>query len=358
MVIITLITILLSILMFEVLIVAHEFGHFIAARLSGVKVNEFAVGMGPAFFKKQRGETLYSLRALPIGGYCAMEGEEDGSQDPRAFNRVSGWRRFCILVAGSAMNFIVGFVILLILVSQLGTIPTNELKAFNKNFENAESTGILPGDKILKINGNNIYVYSDITLFLDRETGKPYEITVDRGGERLVLNTVALARKPYEYEGKTYMLYGLEFARENATVLSVPKNAWLNSADYVRLVRISLFDLITGRAGTDQLMGAVGIVDYMNTVSQQTQDFLERMSFFLNFAALVAINLAVMNLLPLPALDGGRIFFLLIEMVRRKPIDQKYESLVHAIGFVALMALMIYVSYNDIARIVGRIAGG
>jgi regulator of sigma E protease len=344
--------------MFGFLIVAHEFGHFISARMCGVRVNEFAIGMGPVIYKKHGKETDFSLRIFPIGGFCAMEGEDSGSEDPRAFNRKSPPKRFLILAAGSIMNFLVGFIILIILASQMGLIATNKLSSINEGVDNAVRSVLQPGDEILKINGNNIYTYNDIPLFLSRYAGEPYDITVKRDGKTMLLKDVPLEKKAFTDNGVTQMRYGLEFKIDKISPLNVISQAWLNSVDYVRLVRISLIDLISGNAAADQIMGAVGIVDYMNTVTRQAKSLLERIAYFLDFAALVAINLAVMNLLPLPALDGGRIIFVLIELIRRKPVDIKYEALVHAIGFAALILLMVYVSYNDVLRIISRAAGG
>lgn len=354
---ITWVTILVSILMFGLLIVAHEFGHFIVARLCGVRVSEFAIGMGPALYKKKGKKTDFSLRAFPVGGFCAME-EDEESEDPEAFNRQSPLKRLLVLSAGSFMNFLVGFVILIILVSQLGIVPTNIFSAYSEGFPDTESVGLVPGDEILKINGNPIYTYSDISLFLGRYSGGAYDFTVRRDGETMTLKDVPLVKRAFVTNGITQMRYGLEFKNESVGFFGILRNAWLNSADYVRLVRISLFDLISGNAGTDQLMGAVGIVDYMSTVTEQAQNTMERIIFFLDFTALIAINLAVMNLLPFPALDGGRILFVLIELIRRKPVDIRHEALVHAIGFAALILLMVYVSYNDIARIISRAVGG
>lgn len=354
---ITALNIIIAILLFGLLILVHEFGHFFVARLCGVRVNEFAIGMGPRLLKWGRGETQYSLRAFPIGGFCAMEGEDEQSEDPRAFSSKPCWQRLLILCAGAFMNFLVGLIMLAIISSISKTYATSQIQSFYPGFESSAATlenGLMEGDQILKIDGERVYINNDISLLLGRSDDGVYDITVRRNGERVELKGLPLSVKDYEIDGQTYKLYGLSFQVEENSFLSVLKRTWLTAVDYVRLVRISLADLFTGAAGVDQLMGPVGIVDTMNTATASTADLLSKFLFLMNFGALIAVNLAVMNLLPLPALDGGRVLFTLIEMIFRKPVPAKYEAMVHFAGFVALMALMVFVCYNDIARIVGR----
>ena len=358
MILINWLNILAAIMIFSLLILVHELGHFLAARSFGVKVNEFAIGMGPTLLKKQKGQTLYSVRAFPIGGFCAMEGEDQDSKEPGSFGSKKPWQRFIILFAGAFMNFLIGFIIVTGIEFQYDTISTTQINSFQADFEAQSESGLQVGDTILSVNGNNIYIFEDLSMFLDRYSEEPYDITVLRGGEKVTLSGLSFVRKPYEIEGNTYMLYGINFAKADATFFGHIKSAWLTSIDYFRLVRLGLTDLITGNANSEDLMGPVGIVDTINTVTSQVAGFGAKLLFLLNLAALITVNLAVVNLLPLPALDGGRIIFVLIEMIRRKPINQKYESYVHMIGFALLMALMVYVSFNDITRIISRAAGG
>ncbi len=349
--------IIIAILLFGFLIAIHEFGHFITAKAFGVRVNEFAIGMGPAIFSKQRGETLYALRVFPVGGYCAMEGEDEASDDPRAFGAQKGWKRLIILAAGAAMNFLAGLVLILLLFSGAQAFTTPMISGFMDGFPLEGEQGLMAGDRIVSINGERIYLYNDVTLFLSRGSGEPYDIVVERNGQRVVLNDLPLEPREYTVEGQQVTRYGLYFSIEEATVGAKLRNSWYNAIDFVRLVRISLTDLVTGNAGLKDMTGPVGIVDTITQVGSQSASVRIAMENILYFGALIAVNLAVMNLLPLPALDGGRIFFLLINgvwmLLFRRRIDPKYEGYVHVAGLVALLALMAVVTFNDLARIFG-----
>lgn len=349
--------IIIAVLLFGFLIAIHEFGHFITAKAFGVRVNEFAIGMGPAIFSRQKGETLYALRAFPVGGYCAMEGEDDDSDDPRAFGAQRTWKRLVILAAGAFMNFLAGLVLLLLLCSGEKSFAAPVISGFMDGFPLEGEQGLMAGDRIVSINGERIYLYNDVTLFLGRGCGEPYDIVVERNGQRVVLNDLPLEPREYTVNGQTVTRYGLYFAVEDATVGAKLRNSWYNAIDFVRLVRISLTDLVTGNAGLKDMTGPVGIVDTITQVGSQSENLSAALKNILYFGALIAVNLAVMNLLPLPALDGGRIFFLLINgvwmLVFRRRIDPKYESYVHVAGLVALLALMAVVTFNDFARIFG-----
>ena len=349
--------IIIAILLFGFLIAIHEFGHFITAKAFGVRVNEFAIGMGPAIFSRQRGETLYALRAFPVGGYCAMEGEDEDSDDPRSFGAQNGWKRLVILAAGAFMNFLAGLVLILLLFSGAQAFTTPVLSGFMDGFPLEGEQGLMAGDRIVSINGERIYLYNDVTLFLSRGNGEPYDMVVERDGQRVVLNDLPLELREYTVDGQSVTRYGLYFAVEEATVGAKLRNSWYNAIDFVRLVRISLTDLVTGSAGLKDMTGPVGIVDTITQVGSQSASVRIALENILYFGALIAVNLAVMNLLPLPALDGGRIFFLLINGVWmflfRRRIDPKYESYVHVAGLVALLALMAVVTFNDLARIFG-----
>ena len=215
----------------------------------------------------------------------------------------------------------------------------------------------MAGDRILSINGERIYLYSDVTLFLGRGSGAPYDLVVERNGQRVVLNDLPLELREYTENGQTVTRYGLYFELEEATLGAKLKNSWYNALDFVRLVRLSLTDLLSGAAGVKDLTGPVGIVDTITQVGSQSETVAVALENILYFGALIAVNLAVMNLLPLPALDGGRIFFLLINglwvLMFRRRIDPKYESYVHIAGLVALLALMVVVTFNDLVRIFG-----
>ena len=340
-----LIYVALAVFLFGILIAVHEFGHFITAKMSGVKVNEFAIGMGPAIFKKKGKETLYALRILPFGGYCAMEGEDSGSDDPRAFSVQPAHKRILIVVAGSLMNLIAGFLVLLIVFAPVREwyIPTVQNVEYHTEYN---ENMIAPGDVIRDINGYRIYLFGDITTAVMRgsDDGK-YDITVIRNGEEKTLTNVSLA------SGETTEVPGgkmgatIEFATEKSTFLGKAKYTFLNGTNLVRLVFVGLSDLISGGVSTDDVSGPIGIGKVMADTAKVS---LASLWYLLAF---ISINLGIMNLLPLPALDGGRLFFILIELILRKPIPAKYEGYVHVAGFIILMLFMLFVTYNDIVKI-------
>ncbi len=351
--------IIIAILIFGVLIAVHEFGHFAVAKACGVKVNEFSIGMGPLIFQKTKGETDYSLRLLPIGGFCAMEGEDEDSTDARALNHQPFWKQFLIFVAGAAMNFLTGFVILLCLYAGATGFYTAEIQSFADGFPSEGVDGVMVGDVIYRINGERIYTRSDVATILQyKSRGDTMELVVLRDGEKL---TRTLTKQTYtDAEGKEYQAYGFTYGGiEDATVWLKIKNAWYNALDYVRLVRLSLQMLLTGAAGVDDLSGPVGIVSTISEMGQETEaeaGFAAALESVFFFGALIAVNLAVMNLLPLPALDGGKVLILVVNaisvlLVKRK-LPQKFETAVNAAGFVALMALMLFVTFHDVIKLV------
>lgn len=345
--------IILAIIFFGVLIAIHEFGHFSAAKLLGVKVNEFAIGMGPAIFKKQKGETLYSLRCLPIGGYCAMEGEDEDTGDPHSFTVQPGWKKLIILVAGSFMNFLLGFLIVLIIYSSAQGFYSPVISGFVDGCPYEGENALQVGDEIYSIDGHRIYFSSNVTAILSRG-GETHDIVVIRDGEKAELEDFVLT--PVEYEGYSSPMYGFSFAVEEATFWSTLKYSWYNTIDFVRTVWFALSDLVAGSIGVDELSGPVGIVSFINDVGQSAESTKMALSDIAYLGALVAVNIAVMNMLPLPALDGGRVFFLvlngLVQLVTRRRIPARYEGYVHAAGMVLLLGLSAFVMYNDIARLI------
>lgn len=346
--------IILAILMFGVLIAVHELGHFIAAKACGVRVEEFAIGMGPALWKKQGAETLYSLRALPIGGYCAMAGEDEAMDDPRAFTSQAPWKRVIILVAGAAMNFLIGLVLIFIVFSGAEAFSSPVVTDFFDGCPYESAEGLHAGDQFYSIDGHRIYFSSNVTTYLSRH-GTTHDIVVIRDGEKVTFRGFEL--KPLEYEGHEGLYYGFEFgAREDATFAAKLRNTWYCSLDFVRMVYMSLGDLLAGAVGVNDLSGPVGIVSMMNDVGNQSASTADALMNIAYLAGFIAVNLAVMNLLPIPALDGGRIFLLLvtllIEAVSRRRLDPKYEGYIHTGGMVLLLGLMAYVMFNDIVKIV------
>ena len=346
--------IFLAILAFGVLIGIHELGHFVAARIFDVKVNEFAFGMGPKILHKQGKETLYSLRLLPFGGFCAMEGEDGDSADPRAFTQKSAWKRAIILFAGAAMNFLLGFLMILIIAPQTRFIePIIADFAEGCPYESAD--GFQAGDRILRVDGHRIYFTDNFSEYMARG-GDDHNIVLLRDGRRVTLRNYHMPKVPYPTEdGGTVMMYGLRFAAGEHEFWRDLRCSWYQALDFVRLIWRSLGDLVRGAVSVKDLSGPVGIVSYVNEVEAGAESTEEaRFNFFFIFS-LIAVNLAVMNLLPLPALDGGRIFLLLvtwlIEHIFRRKLDPKYEGYIHTAGFVLLMGLMVFVLFNDVIKI-------
>lgn len=336
------------------MIFVHELGHFLTAKLSGVQVNEFALFMGPAIWKKKRGETTYSLRCIPIGGYCAMEGEDGESDNPRAFGRARVWKRLIILVAGSFMNFLCGFLILLLVLGFTGG-----------GFYTRQITGIVPerpfaetlqtGDELVAINGERVYVGADITMLLDRDTDGCQDITVHRNGEKLKLKNVPIARDYIAEDGTAR--YGFHIGAEEKTFASVLSNAWRNCLDFARLVRLGLQDLFTGRAGLKDMSGPVGIVSEVAKQGTQAESVGAGIVQVLYLFSFIAVNLAVMNLLPIPALDGGRVVCLLVttaaEKILRRKINPKYEGYLNGAFMILLLAFMGLIVFKDVFQLFG-----
>ena len=348
--------IVIAILAFGVLVGIHEFGHFVAAKSLGVKVNEFSIGMGPAIFKREKGETLYALRCLPIGGYCAMEGEDEETDDPRCFTKQSSWKKIVILSAGSFMNFLLGLVLVLIIFSQAAGFNAPVISGFTENNPYEGVDGLQVGDEIYSVDGHRIYFTGNFNLYLSRGADTNYDIVVIRDGERVELDNFKL--EPYEQEDGS-MLYGLRFSVDPPTLGNVLKYSWYTTIDFVRQVWIALSDLVGGLVGLDDMAGVVGIVDMINDVGSETaesQGIGAALSDIAYLVAFIAVNLAVMNMLPIPALDGGRVLFVLINaivhLVSRRRIPARYEGYVHTAGFVLLIGLMVVVMYNDISRLI------
>lgn len=342
-------TIAVAILFFGVIIMIHECGHFLCAKLFKVKVNEFSLGMGPALFKRKKGETQYAVRALPIGGYVSMEGEDQESDAEGAFNKKPVWQKMIIVAAGAIMNLILGLIILCIMLSTSGElIGTNTVKSFYDDAVSAQY-GLQAGDKFLKIDGHHVWSEKDLSFLMSRSQDGVFDFVVERDGQKVTLNDVHFATE--EIEGITVIRYDFVIIGETPGFLNVLKNSFTQSASIVRMVWLSLFDIVTGRYGVSELAGPVGTMDIIADITA-TAASSGNVGNLLMIMAFITINIGVANLLPLPALDGGRLFFLLIEAVRRKPINPKYEGYVHAVGLALLLLLMVFVTYNDIVRIV------
>lgn len=336
--------IILAILAFGVLVIVHEFGHFITAKRGGVQVNEFWIGMGPTLLKHEHKGTLYCLKLLPFGGACVMEGEDGESESEHAFGRARLRRRILIVAAGALMNFLIGFVILLFAVqapTDNGFITTT-VASISEGSSVLEG-GLQEGDTIISIDGFRLLVRSDLNVAMGMSSSTTHSVKVRRGGE-----TVELPSVPFEAridDGEGGKLIGLTFGATPDTVVSRVQYAALTALDDARLVWVSLGQLLGGRVGVNDLAGPVGVASTMAVTARVN------IRAFLQLVAFISINLGVMNLLPLPALDGGRLVFLIIEGIRRKPVPPKYEGLVHAAGLMLLLMLMVYVTGHDILRL-------
>ena len=346
-------SILFAILLFSFLIFVHELGHFVAAKLSGVQVNEFSMFMGPVIWKKQVGETLYSLRCIPIGGFCAMEGEDEETENPRSFQKATWWKRLVILVAGAAMNFVMGVLIMLIVYAPAQRFVVPVIDFFEEGCVLQSADGLQPGDRILEVDGEKIYVHSDFSTILSMNPGDIHDIVVERDGQKVYLDDFALVKAEFpNADGSTSYRYGFSFLVEDATFLNKIQYGWLSALDTVRIVRMSLQMLVQGQVGLSDMGGPVMIVDQMSQVASQSATVQAAVRNMLYYGGFIAINLAVMNLLPIPALDGGRAVCLLlttaVEAVTRKKINPKYEGYLHAAGMVALLGLMAVIMFKDI----------
>ena len=349
----TILYILLAILIFGVLIAIHEFGHFATAKLCGVRVDEFAIGMGPALWKKQKGETLYALRAVPIGGYCAMAGEDEASEDPRAFTNQAVWKRAIILCAGSFMNFLLGLLVVALLYAGATSFRAPILTGFMEGCPYQGEQALQVGDRFHRIDGHRIYQYYDVSDFLSKGDGD-YDLVLIRDGKKVKLTDFHMV--PLSYPGQENKMYGFYFGYEEATFGAKLRYTWNTCMEFGRMVWMGLEQLITGKVGVKEMSGPVGIVDLMAETGEQAASARDAVYDILYLGAFIAVNLAIMNMLPIPALDGGRVFLLLvtgiIESVTHKHLDPRYEGYIHGAGMALLLLLMAVVMFNDIVRIV------
>ncbi|MGI6264554.1 MAG: M50 family metallopeptidase [Acutalibacteraceae bacterium] len=355
--------ILIAVLVFGIIIFVHELGHFLMARAMGVKVNEFAIGMGPTLLRFGKKETRYSLRAFPIGGFCAMEGEDDDSSDQRAFGNKRVWRRILIVVAGVLMNMILGYVLLLVDCAVYTRPAPGQDTALYATMTIAQMpetspayrTGLRARDKMLKVNGKRVVTYMDLSAIMQNDEDGKFDMLIERNGETLALSDVEFTLNTDEKTGARYLVYDFK-------LLGTPKTVWSTLAyagkmEYSIGVMIwrNLGDIVTGRYGLNDLSGPVGVVDAIGDAAIRTDDegnMSADIESLLLLAAMITVNVGIFNLLPLPALDGGRLLFLIIEGITRRKVPAKYEGIVHLIGMLLLFGLMIAVTYNDIVRLV------
>lgn len=342
----------IAILAFCVIIIIHELGHFIAAKLCGIQVNEFSLGMGPVLLRKQGKETMYSLRAIPIGGFVSMEGENDASDNPRAFNRKPVWQRMIVILAGAIMNLMLGYFVSVGYVCAMDDVATTTISTFREN--SVSSQQLMLDDRIASIDGLPIFTSTDIIYKLQSggtvtDNGDvEFDFVVERNGESVELENVQFELLNSE-NGINSIYFDFTVYPMDKNVGSVLSEGFRESLSTGRLVMLTLWDLVTGKYGLNDLSGPVGVVD---VVSQTVEKgFLEGLADFLYIVSLITINLGIFNLLPIPALDGGRFLFLVIEAIRRKPMKPEHEGIVHFVGFALLMILVVIVTFNDIVRI-------
>lgn len=350
--------VIIAIIIFGLIVTVHEFGHFICAKLSGIKVLEFSVGMGPKLFQKQKGETKYSLRALPIGGYCAMEGEDSTNSDPRSFRNAKLWKRMIVLVAGALMNFVLGIIMIIILLSfLLDTVPTTVVSGFHgkRNEDNTVTyyarsleTGLQQDDKFIYIDDMRIYSSWDlINVFDTFEENVGHTVVVKRDGKRVKLENVFFGET---VDDDGIIDFGVYHRKKNP--LTVLKGAGELYMTMSHVVTMSLKQLLTGKAKKEDVSGPVGVVSAISETAEQSKSVGDAAYSLIFLTALITINVGIFNLLPIPGLDGGRLLFCLIELVRRKPVKPEHEGYVHLAGMVLLFGIMIFATYNDIVKLV------
>lgn len=349
--------ILLAILAFCIIIIIHEMGHFFAAKACGMKVSEFSLGMGPRLFKIQGKETLYTVKLLPIGGSVQL-GEDEESDDPRSFRNKPVWQRIIVLAAGPVMNLVLGVIVCAVTILVSGTVVSSRIATFAG--DNPVSSRYLQvGDEILSINGLSIWSSMDISYALQNSAMKAapddeymyYDFKVKRGDDILTLDDVPFALNHKE-DGTAPVIYDFKVTAYPVNFGNVFLYGFKEAATYGRLVWISLIDLLNGTYGLNELSGPVGTVTVISQTATASVNMKENVVNLLSMIALITINLGVFNLLPIPALDGARIIFLLIELVRRKPMKPEHEGMVHFIGFAALMVLMLVVTFNDVIKLI------
>lgn len=356
--------ILIAILVFCVIIIIHELGHFLAAKACGIYVKEFALGMGPVIFRKQGKETAYVIRLLPIGGSCSMEGENGGYEDeeldneghviersvnPRAFNRKPVWQRMIVILAGPLMNLILGYFVIVLSLCTSSAVASTTIASFRE--QPLSNVQLMEDDRILAIDNMPVFSASDISYKLQSSDRKNengnliFDFKVKRKGETVLLKDVEFTTTEKE-DGTTGIYFDFYVYRLEKNFTNIAGQSFMETLSTGRLIIMTLFDMLRGKYGLNDMSGPVGVV---SVVSQSVSYGL---STFLNLVSLITINVGVFNLLPIPALDGCRFLFLLIEAIRRKPTKPEVEGMVHVAGFLLLMLLMVVVTVNDIVRLV------
>lgn len=342
-------TILIAIFIFGLLIFIHECGHYLTARWFHVTIREFSIGMGPKLFSRTSKKTgiAYSMRLIPMGGFVSMEGEDEESPDPNAFHKKPVWQRIIITAAGAFMNIVIGMIVMAILVSTQKTLPSNTISQFQDTEEMVSyNAGLRVGDTITAVDGVRVHIANEMLYEIMRRGVEPVDITVDRNGESITFKDIQLP---------TFVESGVKFgnvdfyvAAEQRTPLVIAKHAFYRSFSTIKMIWESLYDLLRGRYGMEAVSGPVGVTEALGEAAE------EGFSDLIYITVVISMNLGIMNLLPLPALDGGRLLFQLIELLRRKPINREVEGMIHFAGLVLLMVLFVVITFKDILGLMKR----
>lgn len=340
-------SIVVAILIFGLIVLIHEGGHFFFARINGITVEEFAIGMGPKLVGKQVKGTMFSIRALPFGGFCKVLGEDELVEQEGSYSSKSVWAKIQLVIGGPLFNFILALIFAFIFISLSGVITTTVLDVVPDS--PAQLAGILPGDKIVNINSKNVIGYKEIVIYLNERKSEPVEVTYKRDGIKKTVEIIPA----FDEEAQTYKIGFYPKTIVNPNFIESVQYAFVETALWIRLVPYSLKMLFNGSFSAKDISGPVGIVsvvseNYKESVQYGLASIIANISFWI---VLLSANLGVMNLLPIPALDGGRLVFLLIEAVRRKPVSQDKEGFVHFVGYVLLMVLMVVILFNDIRKL-------
>ena len=333
--------ILIAVLFFELIIIIHEGGHYTAARLMKVKVNEFSVGMGPKIFSLTRKGTKYSLRWIFFGGYCSMEGEEQESDENGSFSKKSVGARMFIIAAGAIMNLILGFVIIVCIVASSDLIGTTTVAKFEDNALSAES-GLQVGDKIKSIDGMRVYTTTDVETGLSRSADGVVQMVVERDGATV---TLEVEFEMQEYDGTQYISMDFWLLGKEKTFFGVLQSSCGMFVSYMRMIFLSVADLLSGRYGLSDLSGPVGAVSVVSTAVKTS------VTSMLRIMALLTINVGLFNLFPIPALDGWRFFILLGEGIFKRKLPAKLEYAINAAGLVLLLGVMVIVTFSDVTKL-------
>ena len=337
--------ILIAILVFGFLIFIHELGHFIFAKKFGVTITEFSLGMGPKLIsKKGKDGVEYALRALPLGGFVAMVGEEEDSEDPNAFNKKPAWQRFIIVIAGAIMNLLVGIIIMVILTISTKRFGGTTIAEFLDGATSSTS-GLMVNDEIIEINGYNVHTANDLSYEIMRNGYEPVNVTVIRNGQEITISDVKFPQ--ISSQGVAFGNMDFKIYEEPKGFGVVCKNAYYSCYSTVKMIWDSLFDLMSGRYGIEAVSGPIGVTGAITDAAKTSAYSL----FYM--VVVISINLGIFNLLPIPALDGGTLVFLLIEMIFKKPIPRKVENILKLTGFALLMLLVVFVTFKDVFGLFG-----